>query len=289
VRTEWPSPQQFNHAIIAVTAPAGTRLPALGAENAPSLVFFDPTDDVTPFGELPMYLQGSLGLLVTAEGGSLVRMPVTAPDANQAARVVQATVSGDGTLTATVRHTSAGDPATMERQLLASLSKDGYLRRLESDIRRQIPGATLAQSRVAEDAAANRFELTLQIEARGYAQVLQQRLMLIRAPQSVRTGLPTLIAPARATPVLLDPRDERDRFELELPAGASVDEMPPPRRMEAPFGHFSVQWTAEGRTVVRAVELRVSRTAVQPADYPRLRAFLDAFREAERQPIVLTR
>ena len=54
VRAEWPSPQQFNHAIIAIALPAmparhasAIDHPALG-----TLVMFDPTDEHTPFGEL---------------------------------------------------------------------------------------------------------------------------------------------------------------------------------------------------------------------------------------------
>jgi hypothetical protein len=42
-------------------------------------------------------------------------------------------------------------------------------------------------------------------------------------------------------------------------------------------------------SVVRTTSLRVARAVVPPDDYADLRAFLEAVREAERQPIVLRR
>src|SRR5215510_1039457 len=64
VRTSWPSPQQFNHCIIAVKVSDQTQAstiiqhPTLGR-----LLIFDPTDQETPIGDLPFHLQGSLALL----------------------------------------------------------------------------------------------------------------------------------------------------------------------------------------------------------------------------------
>ena len=64
VRADWPSPQQFNHCIIAVKVSDQTQAstvivhPKLGR-----LLIFDPTDSETPIGDLPYHMQGSLALL----------------------------------------------------------------------------------------------------------------------------------------------------------------------------------------------------------------------------------
>ena len=76
VREEWPSPQQFNHCIIAVKigdetqAPTVVRHPGFGR-----LLIFDPTDDNTPVGDLPDHEQGSLALIIAGDAGALLRMP----------------------------------------------------------------------------------------------------------------------------------------------------------------------------------------------------------------------
>jgi Domain of Unknown Function with PDB structure (DUF3857)/Transglutaminase-like superfamily len=289
VRTEWPSPQQFNHAIVAVVVGAETRASAvLEHGSLGRLLFFDPTDEQTPLGELPMLLQGSQGLIVSAAGGPLVRMPLSNAEANPTTRRVDASVTADGTLHATIRRASAGHPASIQRQIFRELRKDDYLHALEADVRRQIPGAVLSVGKVGEDAATNRFELTMTLEAPGYAQIVQGRLMIVRPPQMNRLDLPTLTASVRRTPVLLDPLDERDILELVLPANAVVDEVPEPQERRASFGSFSIRWQAQSGRVTRTVTLQIQRATVAPESYSDVRTFLDAFRDAERLPVVLT-
>src|SRR5215813_5146020 len=99
VRQEWPSPQQFNHCIIAVKvsdetqAPTIVKHPSLGR-----LLIFDPTDDDTPVGDLPDHEQGSYALIVAGDAGELLKMPVTPPEANRLERAVEAELSADGAL-----------------------------------------------------------------------------------------------------------------------------------------------------------------------------------------------
>jgi hypothetical protein len=287
VRSEWPSPQQFNHAIVAVLVGRETRAAAvLEHASLGRLLFFDPTDEQTPVGELPMHLQGSQGLIVSADGGALVRMPLSDAEANPTTRRVEASLTPDGTLRATINRVSAGYPASIERQIYRDLRKDDYLRVIEADVRRQIPRAQLTVGEVREDAATNRFELKMTLQAVGYAQVLPGRLMVVQPPMN-RLDLPVLTASTRETPVLLEPLDETDVLDLGIPAGSSVDEVPEAQTRQASFGSFSIKWQAQGGRVMRNVSLVIRRSAVPAASYKEVRAFLDAFREAERLPVVL--
>ena len=54
VRPEWASPLQFNHAIIAIRVPETVALPTVfEAPGLGRLLMFDPTDSITPVGDLP--------------------------------------------------------------------------------------------------------------------------------------------------------------------------------------------------------------------------------------------
>ncbi len=116
VREEWPSPQQFNHAIIAVRISDSTQAdtvithPALGR-----LLIFDPTSEITPLGDLPAYEQGSFGLLVAGEKGSLVRMPITPPDSNLTEVSIEGSLSESGQLKASMTDQDRGQPAATLR------------------------------------------------------------------------------------------------------------------------------------------------------------------------------
>src|SRR5437879_6686590 len=69
----------FDHAIIAIKLPEGTADSSLAATMAHpkfgKILFFDPTDELTPFGQLNGALQANYGLLVTPDGGELVELP----------------------------------------------------------------------------------------------------------------------------------------------------------------------------------------------------------------------
>ena len=78
VEPEWPSPQQFNHCIIAVKVSEETQAPTIVKHpSLGRLLIFDPTDDDTPVGDLPDHEQGSYALLVAGDAGELMKMPRT--------------------------------------------------------------------------------------------------------------------------------------------------------------------------------------------------------------------
>src|SRR5205823_1227749 len=55
VREEWPSPAQFNHCIIAVKLNEGsTTTSVVDLPVAGRLLIFDPTDEFTSMGDLPL-------------------------------------------------------------------------------------------------------------------------------------------------------------------------------------------------------------------------------------------
>ena len=46
------------------------------------VLIFDPTDEMTPFGQLRGDLQANYGLLVTLDGGDLIELPLPPPSAS---------------------------------------------------------------------------------------------------------------------------------------------------------------------------------------------------------------
>src|SRR5215217_4622335 len=100
VKPDWPSPQQFNHCIIAIKIGDQTQAGTI-VQHATlgRLMIFDPTDGETPLGDLPFYLQGSLALINSKESKELIRMPVTPPETNQLERSATLALRLDGALT----------------------------------------------------------------------------------------------------------------------------------------------------------------------------------------------
>jgi hypothetical protein len=287
VREEWPSPQQFNHAIIAIPVARGTRLPAVAEDESGSTLFFDPTDTFTPLGELPLALQGSLGLVVSATQPRLTRLPSAGTDSHVRERTLVASLSTDGTLSGTLQIAAGGRLAGRERALLRSLPGDGYLRQLETAVRNRIPGAALAPGTITDDLTLNRFRYETRLQAR--LAVQNGTLRLLSGTVSLGDVLPKLAPGSRQTPVALEPRSEQDRFEVTLPSTIRVDELPPPVTVETSFARFDVRWTLEGARLIRVLSLRVNQSEIPSSEYAAVRAFVDRFRDAERMAAVITR
>src|SRR3989442_2473202 len=128
VRPEWPSPQQFNHCIIAVRVSDGTQGPTIIQDpRLGRLLIFDPTAEETPVGDLPFYLQVSLALIDAKESDALARMPITPPESNLLERQIDANLDAAGSLTASIRERAQGQFAALYRHEFRGASRGDYV------------------------------------------------------------------------------------------------------------------------------------------------------------------
>ena len=69
------------------------------AHDGKRYLIFDPTNERTPVGNLPSYLQGSYGTLAAGAASQVIQLPILPPDANGTVRKGEFTLAADGTLT----------------------------------------------------------------------------------------------------------------------------------------------------------------------------------------------
>ncbi len=242
VEPEWPSPQQFNHCIIAVKvgeetqAPTIVKHPSLGR-----LLIFDPTDDDTPVGDLPDREQGSYALIVAGDAGELMKMPVTPPEANRLERAVEAELSADGTLTAKVSERSFGQAAVEERRLFKSAERPQYVKHLERWITQTAPSANILKSEPNDDARGGKFALDVEFKSPNYAQLMRGKLMVFKPAVVSRRSSVFLTEAKRKHPVVLDSEAYDETVRIKLPEGFDVDEMPDAVDVNQPFGNYAAK------------------------------------------------
>src|SRR5713101_693523 len=86
ITSDTPAYLGFNHQITAIQLPDSATSPSLVATmqhpKLGKILFFDPTDELTPFGQISGALQANYGLLVTPDGGELVELPELPPAMN---------------------------------------------------------------------------------------------------------------------------------------------------------------------------------------------------------------
>ncbi len=290
VRADWPSPQQFNHCIIAVKVSDQTQAstviehPKLGR-----LLIFDPTDGETPIGDLPYYLQGSFALLDSKSATELVKMPTTPPEMNQLERVANLQLRADGAIAGTIRENANGQVAAQFRTEFRQLSKPDYNGMIERWLTTGATAARLNKIEPSDNAGDGKFTLNVEFSANQYGQLMQDRLLVFKPAVVSRREDLSLTASTRRNPVVLRANAYSETVKVQLPAGFAVDEMPDPVKLETVFGTYTTSYEVVNGELVFKRQLSQKATTIPAAQYDVVRKFFESIRAAENAPVVLAR
>lgn len=290
VRANWPSPQQFNHCIIAVKVGEQTQASTIIQHSSLGrLLIFDPTDEETPLGDLPFYLQGSLALLDSKAATELVTMPVTPPEMNQLNRTATFELRADGGISGQIQEQANGQTAAKFRTEFRRLSKPEYNGMIERWLTSGATSARLNKIEPTDNAGDGRFTLNVEFSANTYGQLMQDRLLVFKpAVVSRREGL-ALTALQRKHPVVLRANAYSETVRVQLPAGFVVDEVPDAVNIETPFGSYATSYEVKDGELVFKRQLSQRATTIPAADYDVVRKFFESIRAADNAPVVLAR
>lgn len=291
VRENWPSPHQFNHAIIAVklsdssiASPATIDHPQLGR-----LLFFDPTDENTPVGDLPDHEQGSLALIDAAVAGALIRMPVLPAAANRVERETEVALSADGSIVSKVHEKAFGQSAAAFRRRFRAQASGDFTKSMERWISSGANAAAVTKIEPMDDFAGQRFDLNLEFKSERYAQSMRGRLLVFRPSVVPRRGTFLFSETKRQNPVRLESEVFEETVHVKLPAGFKIDEMPDGGKLETQFGTYTCSYTAHGDELTFARKLEIPSATVSIEQYAALKNFFERVVGAEQSPIVLAK
>jgi hypothetical protein len=289
VRSEWASPHQFNHAILAVTVPesvSGSAVvthPALGR-----LLIFDPTDSETPVGDLPEDEQGSYALVVAGAKGDIVRMPVAPPETNRTDVTVTATLDANGSLDATMGLDSRAQSARDLRSVHEYLPPVEFRKMIEGWLSRDVKALELDQMDAKDAFEKGAFGMQLSFKAPRYAQLMQGRLLVFKPAiiEPYNEGFP-LQTEKRIHPLVLNSQCYHKQVRVKLPENFKIDEMPDAANLSTSFGSYSSSYKMDGSELLFTEELDVSATTLPAERYGEARKFFESVAGAEQAPLVL--
>lgn len=290
VRADWPSPQQFNHCIIAVKVSPETQAntiiqhPSFGR-----LMIFDPTDGETMLGDLPLYLQGSLALIDSRDSKELIEMPILPPETNRLERQATMQLSAEGAITANIKDLAQGQTGAQYRTEFRHLSRPQYNALIERWVSRGAASAQLSKIDPTDSAGDNRFTLNLEFTAKNYGQVMQNRLLIFKPVViSRREGL-SLTAGQRKHPVVLKSNAYSETVRIKLPEGFAIDELPDPVNIQTGFGSYSTSYKVDNGELIFQRNLMQRATTIPVDKYESVRKFFESILAAEQAPVVLAR
>lgn len=257
----------FNHAILAVQLPADTPADAYPAtvttKNGTRYVIFDPTNEYVPFGIQPSYEQTSFGLLAT-DPGELVKFPLLNADLNRNETLGKFVLDADGTLHGEVAHRLTGDVAGRMRARISDSTDRTKL--LETVASSSLKQASLEQPTFDHLQEVNRdLEFKYQLRMSNYAQNTAG-LLLVR-PRVIGDKLLHLPKKKRKYPVeLRGTTHDHEVFEITLPDGYVVDELPDNVKIDVGFASYESKYEKSGN-VLRYTRDYVVRTPEVPLDH----------------------
>jgi hypothetical protein len=284
----------FNHAILAIRLPDGVSSDALhGIVNHPKLgrlLFFDPTNPYVPLGYLPWYLQDNYGLLVTPDGGELVKLPLFSSATNRLLRTAKFTLTSNGTLTGEVQEVRSGGPATSERaQLLRTETSDRH-KALEDFLGGFLSGFTLTSASVGNlEKYDDNLTLHYEFAMDNYAK-LAGNLLLLRPRVIGEKASDLLEIRERKYPVQFNEATlQSDSFDIALPAGYVVDDLPEPVRVVSDFGEYRSQIEVKNNVLHYSRTYEIKSVIVPTQKLNDLKQFYRQIAADERASAVLRR
>ncbi len=266
VKKEWPSPSQFNHMILAVQISPATKTPTAFESPVGRVLLFDPTDNKTPMGDLPYYLQDSYALICAGARGDLVRIPVLTPDANLLTQTVEASLDAAGSIKASVASESTGQTARRERGL-AEGTPEQYKSAMENYLSYYVKGVSVSDVNTHDAYDQNRFTTSLKVSSDHYAQSMQSRMLVfnVAVVEPMANRFPAV--KERKEPIILNGKVYRKHVAMKLPDGFTIDEMPSPLTTKTAFAQFTVAYRQEPGQLVMDEELRTETVTLPASRY----------------------
>ena len=294
VTRETPAHHGFNHAIVAIQLPEGLKDPTLVAvREDPQLgriLFFDPTDDITPFGQIRGELQDNYALLVTPDGGELIPLPQQPPAMNSIERTAKLTLDARGMLKGSVNEVRLGGRAWSERYALRTVSNDAdRVKSIETLLSNSMSSFRITHAAITNlQHTEQPFGFDYSFESEAYAKnaggllLVRPRVLGNKAFGYLETKEP------RKFPIEFEgPARDIDRFEIKIPAGYEVDDTPPPVDADFSFASYHSKTEVSGGVIryTRTFEVKELSLPVDRAD--ELKRFDRAITGDERNTVVL--
>jgi hypothetical protein len=289
-----PATRWFDHVILAIHLPEELNDPSLhmiiSHGKLGRLLIFDPTDEFTPFGHLRGDLQENYALLVTPDGGELIKLPQLPAVMNGVVRTAKLKLASSGALSGDFIEQRNGDYGAQQRASLKSATKDAdRVKFLETMISHslstfQLTKASFSNLNQMDEAFGYQYSLVAENYAKPAGNLLLVRPRVLGSKSS--DILETKEA-RRFAVELPGPERDTDTFEIAIPAGYEVDDLPPPINADYSFASYHSKTEVNGSTLKYTRTFEVKELSVPVSKAEELKKLYRIIASDERNTAVL--
>jgi len=289
-----PATRWFDHVVLAIRLPEQLNDPSLhmiiAHPKLGRLLIFDPTDEFTPFGHLRGELQESYALLVTPDGGELIKVPQLPATMSGVVRTAKLALTSTGTLSGEFVEQRNGDYGTQQRASLKSVTKDAdRVKFIETLISHSLSAFQLTKASYSNlNQVDQPFGYQYSLVAQNYAKTAGN-LLLVR-PRVLGSNSSDLLEKKepRMFPVEFDgPAKNMDTIEITMPAGYEVDDLPPPVNADYSFASYHSKTEVNGNTLKYTRTFEVKELSVPLSKVEDLKKLYRIIAGDERNTAVL--
>ena len=266
--------QRFNHVIVCVP----------GERDS---VWLECTSQLAPPGYLGSFTEGRPALLVTAEGGSLVRTPASHASRNSLHRSGRIALNEGGRGSAVIEVLRRGERAMGYRDLL----RNGDQRDREEWLLHQFQVTGAALVGYAARGAGNEDSLlgvTMILDLPRLASTTGSRIFL-QPNLTDRNDAPPKDRPNRKSPVRFNYLwIDTDSLRYILPRRYGIEALPPPVALAEEFGTFRSAVVALGDSAILYIrKLEIGKKEIPASRYREYVRFFRDVARADRAQVVL--
>ncbi|MEA2561801.1 MAG: hypothetical protein QOH06_3305 [Acidobacteriota bacterium] len=268
VDREFPSPNQFNHVIVAVSADD------LGLKETDPVsggyLFIDPTQPLGALSWLSPSTQDQEALVIRGGRGELVRTPIRQESEGRRFSV-DVSLSPDGEATGEARLELLGMAGWAYLDLLQTRRPEEIDRIVLESLGSLLPGVKLDEPKLAaHDSGVPSATLTAKLRL-----VLPQAYEPGSVPQFPVPSFTDMPAPGvldgRELPVVADPFSTQVTWSVTLPQDGCPPASGQEQTVENDLGSFRQSFKLDGRKLVLERRSELRRRWIEPAAFPALK------------------
>lgn len=270
---EFPS-TQFNHAVAAVP---------MGKDT----LWLECTSQTNPFGYSGRFTGDRHALMITEQGGKIVRTPRYPVEVNRQERKARVIVSKDGNAKASVKTVYSGlqyENDNLDYYIQQSKEEQKKWIQENTDIPSfEVSSFTISEKRDIIPQAT----IDLDLSVRSFASVNGKRLFLAPNLMNRGTYVPKKLD-SRKTPIVLSfPYVDEDVVEITFPEELYPEFVPPKAHFESKFGTYDGSYEMESGKLVYTRKLKMNKGVFPSESYQELIDFYKNINKADNAKLVL--
>lgn len=266
---------RFNHIILCVPFKNDT-------------TWLECTSNTQPFGKLGSFTENRTALLITEDGGKLVKTPQSTMDNNRFSGEVYIALDADGGAKAKVKISGTGeyrfDYIGLE-SLKTDDQKEVYIRQFN------MKQPTYFEIKPSTDKDGVK-ELNMELEYDKFCDVAAGDKQFYRPKVFDLWGLTVPVLEKRRTDYYFEhPMQKSCVTTIELPAGFEVETMPANQSLKFTYGSYEINYTydAAKNQVVSKASFKLTNQVIPAARYNEMQQYMDAVAKAQNKKLVIRR